>query len=79
MRNNYFSLAIDVSNDIELEKLNPLTVRLFDVYKNKVVKELLDMCITKEPDAGKAEEIFNKINECLEKYKIPWAKCKGYS
>ena len=38
-----FSLAIDGSNDTGLKKMNPMTVRFFDVTKGKVVTHLLDV------------------------------------
>lgn len=79
MKINPFSLAIDGSSDTDLLKMNPLTVRIFDVNKTKIVTEFLDMCATRGRDAGKAEEIFNKIDFCMEKYKIPWTNCKGFS
>jgi len=40
-----FAIAIDGSNDNGLEKMNPLTVRLYDGH-NKVTTQLLDMCLT---------------------------------
>lgn len=79
MRNNFYSIATDASNDSGLDKMNPITVRLFDVNRSRIVTEFLDMCLTTGRDAGKAEAIFNKIDECLTKHKIPWENCKGFS
>lgn len=79
MRNNFFSLATDGSNDPGLEKMNPITVRLFDINRSRVVTEFLDMCLTKGPEAGIADAIFNKIDECLTKHEIRWENCKGFS
>ncbi len=41
-----FSIAIDGSNDSGLEKMNPMTVRLFDADSGMVTTQLLDMCLT---------------------------------
>ena len=79
MKNVFFSIATDGSNDTGLEKMNPVTVRLFDVNRNKIVTQFLDMCLTKGPDAGTAEAIFQKLDGCLTKYSIPWKNCKGFS
>lgn len=35
MANEYYSLSMDMSNDSYLEKINPLTVRLFDANTKK--------------------------------------------
>ncbi len=40
-----FSVAIDGSNDNGLEKMNPLTVRLFNSNSGLVDTQLLDMCL----------------------------------
>ena len=42
-----FSIAVDGSNDSGLEKMNPMTVRLYDVNQGKIVTRFLDMCLTK--------------------------------
>ena len=42
-----YSIAVDGSNDSGLEKMNPMTVRLYDVNNGKVVTQFLDMCLTK--------------------------------
>lgn len=47
MRTQAFSIAVDGSNDSGLEKMNPMTVRLYDVNHGKVVTQFLDMCLTK--------------------------------
>ena len=43
-KNVTFSLMIDGSNDTGLEKMNPITVRIFDT--NRVKTCFLDMCVT---------------------------------
>jgi len=44
MQKQAFSIAIDGSNDNDLEKMNLLTVRLYD--SEKITTKLLDMCLT---------------------------------
>ena len=46
MTSSPFGLAIDGSNDTGLEKLNPMTVHLFDSDCGIVTTQLLDMCQT---------------------------------
>ena len=45
MQSSPYALAIDGSNDNGLEKMNPLTVRIFDLEDKKVITNLLDMCL----------------------------------
>ncbi|CAB3996169.1 PREDICTED: uncharacterized protein LOC100641058 [Paramuricea clavata] len=76
MKNGPFSLAIDGSSDNELEKMNPLTVRLFDINTHKVEGRFLDMC---SATASTAQAIYDKMNEVLNKHDIPWDYCVGMS
>jgi hypothetical protein len=76
MKNGPFSLAIDGSSDNDLEKMNPLTVRLFDINTHKVEGRFLDMCST---TASTAQAIYDKMNEVLNKHAIPWDYCVGMS
>ena len=46
MKCHAFSLAIDGTNDCELQKMNPITVRIYDNSVSKVVTHFLDMCTT---------------------------------
>ena len=46
MKKEPLVLAIDGSSDNDIEKMNPITVRFFDVSKRCVVTEFLDMCLT---------------------------------
>ncbi|XP_061571349.1 uncharacterized protein LOC133424833 [Cololabis saira] len=78
MRENPFTLVTDGSNDTGLEKMNPLTVRVFD-GTNKVVHRFLDMCTTSGRSCGTADVIYKKIHDVLVEHKIPWTNCVGLS
>ena len=71
-----FSLAIDGYSDNDLEKMNPLTVCVFDIDTHKVEGRFLDMCST---TASTAQAIYDKMNEVLNKHDIPWGNCVGMS
>ena len=47
MKTNPYTLAADGSNDSDLTKLNPLTVKIFDISLGTVTSNLLNMCPTK--------------------------------
>ena len=46
MKNKPFAVAVDGSNDTSLEKMNPMTVHLFDDRRGEVVTQFFDMCLT---------------------------------
>jgi hypothetical protein len=79
MRTQPFAIAVDGSNDTGLDKMNPMTVRLYDVNQGKVVTQFLDMCLTKGKDSASAESIFSKMDEVLKSSVIPWGNCIGLS
>ena len=72
MQKSPFSLATDGSNDNGLLKMNPLTVRIFDINLGKVKTSLLDMCVSK---GGTAEELLTTIDNCMSAFGIPWDNC----
>ena len=59
-----FSLSVDGSNDNGLKKMNPFTVRIFDVNASRIVTRFLDMCTS---SSATAEGIFTIIDEKLTK------------
>ena len=59
IKNNYFSISTDGSNDQGLSKMNPVTVRLFDINQNKVVTQFLDICLS---TSSTADGIFTSID-----------------
>ena len=44
MKNSCYSIAIDGSNNEGLQKMNPVTARLFDINQHNVVTKYYDMC-----------------------------------
>ena len=54
------SFLIDGSNDTSLYKINLLTVTIYDVSKQQVTMQLLDMCTTSASNCGTASAIFGK-------------------
>ena len=61
------------------EKMNPLTVRVYDSDLSKVVHRFLDMCPTSGPNCGTAEVIYKKMDEAMQKNAIPWRNCVSLS
>ena len=62
MKNDFYSLSADGSNDTELEKMKPLTVPLSDSSRSKVDTSFLDMCYTSGQNSGTTATIFQKID-----------------
>ena len=79
MKNDFYSLSADGSNDTGLEKMNPLTVRFYDSSKSRVITHFLDMCYTSGQNSGAAATIFQKIDGVMIKPQLPWKNCVGFS
>lgn len=79
MKEYPFALAIDGSNDNGLQKMNPLTIRIFDYDSGLVSTKFLDMCLTSGSDAGTANKIFQAMEDALTSRNIPWKNCIGLS
>ena len=76
MKAEPFSLATDGSNDSGLQKMNPLTLMIFDVNRGMVITQLLVMCLT---SASTAESIYGKINDTLMQFGIDWNYSVAFS
>ena len=60
------------------QKMNLVTVRIYDVNSGSVGQKFLDLCLTSGPDAGKAKSIFDKTNDVLIREGIPWDNCIAF-
>ena len=69
MKTSCFSIV--TSNDQGLEKMNPVTVRIFNINQHKVFTKFLDICKSKESNA---KAIFGTIDVSLSKYGALWDK-----
>ena len=67
IKNNYFSISTDGNNDQGLCKMNPITVRLFDINQHKVVTQFLDMCLS---SSSTADGIFTSIDNAFVQIKL---------
>ena len=78
MKNGPYSLSTDGSNDTGVEKLNPLTVRIFDVNRQQVTTQLLDMCPTSGRECGTASAIFHKIDSSFAQLRYSLGKLRWF-
>ena len=65
-------MAMDGSNDTDLKKMNPITVKYYDVNRSKVVTGFLDMGVTTGVDAAIAETMFKAVEDCMDKNELSW-------
>ena len=74
MKEGPYALSIDGSTDTGVEKMNPLTARVFDTDHGVVTTQFLDMCMS---SSSTAAGIFSKMQEALSKHEIAWDNCVG--
>jgi hypothetical protein len=75
-----FSLGIDGSSDTGVEKMNPMTVRIFNINGPKTVStHFYNMCVTGGRDASKAECIFKVVQTKMEEDHIAWSQAVNLS
>ena len=75
MKREPYTIAIDGSSDTGREKMNPLTVRVFDIAHDTTVStKFLDTCMS---SSATAEGIFSKIEAVLDKHNILFGNCVG--
>ena len=72
MKTSCYSIATDESNDQGLQKMNPITVRIFGINQHKVVTKFYDMCPS---TSSTAVGIFTAINTAMMKNNITWDNC----
>ena len=62
-----FSICVDGSNDRELQKMNPVTVRIHDEVKGRIVTQFLDMCLSSSSTAADLYKVIDgKLAQLLE-------------
>ena len=72
-KNHPFSLGIEGGSHTGLEKMNPVTIRIFDINRSKQVEShFYDMCTTSGEDCGKPAAIFDVLVEKFQNDSIPW-------
>ena len=72
MKKDCYSISTDGSNDQGLKKMNPVTVRLFDINQHMVVNQFLEMYLSSSSDA---DGIFAAIYKAFANNGILWDKC----
>ena len=63
---------VDSSNDTALEKMFPISVRIFDINFGRVMTKFHNMNLLMRQNSTTAECMFNSINEQFEKHEIEW-------
>ena len=72
-----YSVGTDGSNDTGVAKMNPVSIRLFDINRSKTVtNHFFDMCLTKGEDGAK---IFEAIEETFTRDSMLWTNCVSLS
>ena len=72
MKVSVFSLSTDGINYQNLVKMNPVTLRIYDVNQHNVVTKFLDMFLSmSSTSAG----IFISTDFVMSNYEIPWSNC----
>ena len=75
MQQGPFSLLLDASNDTGIQKMYPITVRLYNVQFNRIMTHFFDMNLLEGRDSSTAEVMFNSIDSQLSKHEISWDNC----
>ena len=79
LKSKPFSISVDGSNDSGLKKINPLAVKIFDVTRQKVLFNLLDICTTSGENAACSETITSAINSSFIKHSLSWSNVVAIS
>ena len=75
MQNMPYSLMLDSSNDNGIQKMFPITVRIFDETFNRIMTKFLDMNLLEGRDASTADAMFESVDNVLTKHDIRWDHC----
>ena len=75
MKAHPFSVSVDGSNDTGLEKMNPVTIRIYDTNSGRIITQFLDMCTSASSTAEAIYKVMDgKRSELLESTN-PWSMC----
>ena len=70
-----FSLSIDGSNDTGLQKMNPITVKIYNYKENRISTQFLNMCTCTSSTADALYNVLDgKLTELLQSPN-PWNMC----
>ena len=75
MEENPFSIMLDGSNDNGLEKMYPITVRIYDVRFNRVMTKCFSMNLLEGTDVSTAACMFDSVNNQFEENGKSWDHC----
>ena len=75
MQNLPYSLMFDSSNDNGVEKMFPVTVRIYDVNFGRIMTKFLDMNLLEGREASTADVMFESVNNLLDVNSIQWDHC----
>ena len=67
------------SNDNDIQKMNPITIRVLDTSRCQVSTRFLDMCLTSGTASATAESIFATMDSVPKSRSITWSNCVGLS
>ena len=71
-----YSVSTDGSNDTGIQKMNPVSIRLFDINTSKtVLNHFYNMCLTEGEHGAKAFRIFEAIEANFVQDKLSWMNC----
>ena len=70
-----YSLMLDGSNDNGIQKMFPITVRIFDVNFSRIMTKFLDMNLLEGRDASTADVMFESVDNFLSENDIQWDHC----
>ena len=79
MRVQPFSICVDGSNDRELQKMNPVTVRIHYDLTGRTATQFVDMCLSSSSTAADLYKVIDgKLAQLLE-CGNPWNLCISVS
>ena len=65
-----FSIILGGTNDTGLQKMYPVTVCIFDVNFNRIMKKFFDINFLEGTDAPTAASMFDSVNNLFERYNM---------